>query len=99
MSHELRTPLNGILGMNTLLLRTRLDEKQNRYASVVEKSGKKLLEIIEEILDFSSIESGGLRLENMAFDLREVVTNVTSSLETLATDKGLQLTCSQELDF
>ncbi len=98
VSHELRTPLNGILGMNALLLRTRLDEKQNRYASVVEKSGKKLLEIIEEILDFSSIESGGLRLENMAFDLREVVTNVTSSLETLATDKGLKLTSTCQDD-
>jgi signal transduction histidine kinase len=80
------------MGMNALLLRTHLDEKQLRYASVAEKSGKKLLEIIEEILDFSSIESGGLRLENKAFDLREVVANVTSSVETLATDKGLQLT-------
>jgi signal transduction histidine kinase len=91
VSHELRTPLNGIMGMNALLLRTRLDEKQLRYASVAERSGKKLLEIIEEILDFSSIESGGLRLQNMAFDLREVVASVTSGVETLAADKGLQL--------
>ncbi len=91
VSHELRTPLNGIMGMNALLLRSHLDEKQLRYASVADKSGRKLLEIIEEILDFSSIESGGLRLENKAFDLREVVANVTSSVETLAADKGLQL--------
>jgi signal transduction histidine kinase len=91
VSHELRTPLNGIMGMNALLLRTRLDEKQLRYASVADKSGKKLLEIIEEILDFSSIESGGLRLENKAFDLREVVASAISGVETLAADKGLQL--------
>jgi signal transduction histidine kinase len=91
VSHELRTPLNGIMGMNALLLRSHLDEKQLRYASVANRSGKKLLEIIEEILDFSSIESGGLRLEIKAFDLREVVANVTSSVETLAADKGLQL--------
>jgi signal transduction histidine kinase len=92
VSHELRTPLNGILGMNALLLRTRLDDKQHRYATVVEQSGKKLLEIIEEILDFTSIESGGLRLESTAFDLREVVVQVTSSVEALAADKGLVLT-------
>ena len=92
VSHELRTPLNGILGMNALLLRTRLDDKQHRYATVVEQSGKKLLEIIEEILDFTSIESGGLRLESTAFDLREVVVQVTSGLEALAADKGLVLT-------
>ena len=98
VSHELRTPLNGIMGMNALLLRTHLDEKQLRYASVAEKSGKKLLEIIEEILDFSSIESGGLRLENKAFDLREVVASVTSGLETLATDKGLQLASEWQED-
>jgi signal transduction histidine kinase len=98
VSHELRTPLNGIMGMNALLLRTHLDEKQLRYASVAEKSGKKLLEIIEEILDFSSIESGGLRLENKAFDLREVVANVSSGLETLATDKGLQLASEWQED-
>ena len=98
VSHELRTPLNGIMGMNALLLRTHLDEKPLRYASVAEKSGKKLLEIIEEILDFSSIESGGLRLENKAFDLREVVANVSSGLETLATDKGLQLASEWQED-
>lgn len=91
VSHELRTPLNGIMGMNALLLRTHLDEKQLRYASVADKSGKKLLDIIKEILDFSSIESGGLRLENTAFDLREVVASVISGVETLAADKGLQL--------
>jgi signal transduction histidine kinase len=92
VSHELRTPLNGILGMNAILLRTPLNEKQQRCATVVEQSGKKLLEIIEEILDFTIIESGGLRLENQNFNLREVITNVTSGVEALASNKNLQLT-------
>ena len=98
VSHELRTPLNGVMGMNAMLLRTQLDEKQLRFATVAELSGKKLLDIIEEILDFSSIESGGLRLENMEFNLRDTVSSVINSVEALAENKGLRLSSEVQQD-
>ncbi|MEW6677653.1 MAG: ATP-binding protein [Pseudomonadota bacterium] len=92
VSHELRTPLNGILGMNALLLRTELTSKQKRYASVVEESGQNLLAIIEEILDFISMESGGLSLERQPIHLKDLIENVKNSVEALAMEKGLVLT-------
>ncbi len=91
ISHELRTPLNGILGMNALLLRSQLDEKQRRYAAMVEVSGQSLLEIIEEILDYSHIEAGSLRLDSQVFSLREASTRVIDGLEALAHRKELSL--------
>lgn len=98
ISHELRTPLNGILGMNALLRRTPLNDKQAHYAGGIEQSGNKLLEIIEEILDFTSIESGGLNLEVEPFSLREALLEAQADLEMLAMEKGLVLTCEIDPD-
>lgn len=91
ISHELRTPLNGVLGMNAILLGTQLDEKQRRCATVVKQSGKKLLDIIEEVLDFRGIESGALSLRNQDFNLREAVDQVIAGLDALAEEKALAL--------
>jgi len=94
VSHELRTPLNGILGMNGLLLRSPLNDKQTRFASAVNQSGHKLLEIIEEILDFTSIEAGDLEIECAEFDPREVIADVAAKYEPAAGVKGLEFTGS-----
>ncbi len=94
MSHEIRTPMNGILGMSELLLGTTLAEKPRRFAETIHHSGEALLEIINDILDFSKIEAGRLELENIAFDLHDVMQDVAEMLAERAQKKGLELACN-----
>ena len=76
MSHEIRTPMNAILGFSHLLNASSLDEKQKSYLHTITSSGNLLLSIINDVLDFSKLEAGKLELENLDFDLKDLVVDV-----------------------
>jgi PAS domain S-box-containing protein len=99
MSHEIRTPMNGVLGMTELLLETGLTGTQRKYAETVQRSGKNLLGIINDLLDFSKIEAGKLELEHVDMDLRRTIEDIVELLAERAHAKGLELACSIPADL
>lgn len=76
MSHEIRTPMNGVIGMAALLSSTPLTTEQQEYTETIKSSGDALLRVINDVLDFSKIESGSMELEELDFDLRDCVEGV-----------------------
>ncbi len=91
MSHEVRTPMNGVLGMLQLLKLTELNQDQLGYVETAMVSGKSLLTIINDILDYSKIEAGKLMLTPEEFSLRDVVTTLIKTFSTSVNPQRLQL--------
>ena len=91
MSHELRTPMNGVVGMTELLTRTPLSSTQARLTETIRSSARVLLQIVNDLLDLSKINAGKIALEELPFDLGQVLEECTSLFAGAAQAKGIEL--------
>lgn len=94
VSHEIRTPLNGVLGMADFLAGTELSPEQNEALGIVIESGRSLLTILNEILDYSKVEAGELELEHRAFDLGALIKGTSGLFHMKAVEKRLHYVAS-----
>ena len=92
ISHEIRTPLNAMIGLSNLLSKTCLDNTQEKYAKLLKTSADNLLSIVNDVLDFSKINAGKLQIEEIPFNVYEVIKNNIKLFSNKADEKGIYLT-------
>jgi len=98
MSHEIRTPLNGILGMVEVLLISRLNDKQRDQLRTIQMSGSSLLEILNDVLDFSKIDAGKLAIDRVPVNLEHLLLNVVKIMRPVASKRGLNIEFTNHID-
>jgi len=94
MSHEIRTPINGITGVAELFSYTSLDDEQKQYLLLIQQSSQSLLAIINDILDYSKIEAGKIEIEQINFDVPQLIENCISLFTPALCNKPLALICT-----
>jgi two-component system sensor histidine kinase/response regulator len=97
MSHEIRTPMNGVIGMASLLASTKLSDEQREYTDTIQNCGESLLVVINDILDYSKIESGKMELEQRDVDVRNCIEEVLDVFAPKAAESGVDLI--YEIDY
>ncbi|WP_331373061.1 hybrid sensor histidine kinase/response regulator [Sinorhizobium chiapasense] len=98
VSHEVRTPLSGILGMSHLLSQTRLSAEQKNYLAGMQQSGHALVQLVEDLIDFSSLSAGRFQLRPSQQDLRLVIESVVEMLAHRAHEKGIEIAATVAAD-
>ncbi len=99
MSHEIRTPLNAIIGMSDLMYETALTVEQEQYVSVFRKAGNALLSLVNDILDLSKIEANQLILEEISFNIIELIEEVAEIYALKAADKNIEIITRVDTDI
>ncbi len=99
MSHEIRTPINAILGMDEMILREAKDKTLKNYAANIQSAGRTLLALINDVLDFSRIESGKMEIISADYDTSSMINDLVSMTTIRANDKGLEFKLEVPQDF